>query len=92
MIYDLKYNDFSKLMKDFGKTIYGKAMFLICYTPFLIGLVFSIIALIFSIKEAYFLSTIAILKLFLGTLFLLCIGSYGFYNQLRLFADEQKKK
>ena len=41
MIYSLKYKEFTEMLRKFGKTVYGKAMFLICYTPFFLGLYFT---------------------------------------------------
>lgn len=93
MIYSLKYKEFSNMLKEFGKTVYGKAMFLICYTPFFLGLILCIkLALTETID---FLSEYDIIVITFFTIVMLCIGSYGYYNQLRLFVEKtnsQKEK
>jgi isoprenylcysteine carboxyl methyltransferase (ICMT) family protein YpbQ len=93
MIYSLKYKEFSNMLKEFGKTVYGKAMFLICYTPFFLGLILCIkLALTETID---FLSEYDIIVITFFTIVMLCIGSYGYYNQLRIFVEKtnsQKEK
>lgn len=93
MIYSLKYKEFSNMLREFGKTIYGKAMFLICYTPFFLGLILCIkLALTETID---FLSEYDIIVITFFTIVMLCIGSYGYYNQLRIFVEKtnsQKEK
>ena len=92
MIYDLNYKEFTKLMNDFGKTVYGKAMFVICYTPFLLGFVLSVMTSLSFILDNCVLTIFSVAKIILGTIILLCIGSYGFYNELRKFAKCRNKK
>jgi isoprenylcysteine carboxyl methyltransferase (ICMT) family protein YpbQ len=93
MIYSLKYKEFSNMLREFGKTVYGKAMFLICYTPFFLGLILCIkLALTETID---FLSEYDIIVITFFTIVMLCIGSYGYYNQLRIFVEKtnsQKEK
>ena len=93
MIYSLKYKEFSNMLRKFGKTVYGKAMFLICYTPFFLGLILCIkLALTETID---FLSEYDIIVITFFTIVMLCIGSYGYYNQLRIFVEKtnsQKEK
>lgn len=89
MIYNLKYKEFTNLMKEFGKTVYGKAMFVICYTPFIIG--FIICCTLALIPVIDFLTRIDVIIIFLTTIIFLCIGSYAYYNQLRIFAEKIKK-
>ena len=86
MIYSLKYKEFTKLMKEFGKTVYGKAMFVICFTPFLLGLILCV-ALALT-PEIDFLSKYDILVITFITIVMLCIGCYGYYNQLRIFSEK----
>jgi isoprenylcysteine carboxyl methyltransferase (ICMT) family protein YpbQ len=81
------------MLREFGKTVYGKAMFLICYTPFFLGLILCIkLALTETID---FLSEYDIIVITFFTIVMLCIGSYGYYNQLRIFVEKtnsQKEK
>ncbi len=88
MIYDLKYKEFTNLLNDFGKTVYGKAMFCICFTPFLLGLAL-LVGLAFT-PEIDFLSEYDIIVITFITILNLCLGCYGYYNQLRLFAESKK--
>ena len=90
MIYDLKYNEMSKLMRKFGKTVFGKIIFVICYTPFFLGLIASIVSLIFYCKKICYISVSNMQLILIGTIFLLCFGSYGYYRELRIFAEKQK--
>ena len=90
MIYNLKYKEFTKLMKDFGKTVYGKAMLVICFTPFMLS--FIICCILSLIPVIDFLSKIDVIIIFLATIILLCIGCYAYYNQLRIFAEQRKIK
>jgi hypothetical protein len=87
MIYSLKYKEFTELLRDFGKTVYGKAMFAICYIPFI--LCFIVCIILACTKEIYFLSEYDIVVITFVTIILLCSGSYKYYNQLRIFAENR---
>ena len=87
MIYDLKYKEFTKLMKDFGKTIYGKAMFIICFTPFILS--FIICCILACIPVICFLTKIEVIIIYFVTITLLCIGCFAYYNQLRIYAEKR---
>ena len=91
MIYSLKYNDFTKLMREFGKTVYGKITFVVCYTPFLMGFLACIINYIFLFKKIISIPITGQVNIIVATILFLCLGSYGYYNQLRKFAESKKK-
>ena len=90
MIYDLKYKDFTKLMKSFGKTVYGKAMFVICFTPFLLGFIICCILALIPVID--FLTKIQVIIIYFITITLLCVGCFAYYNQLRIFAEKRDKE
>ena len=92
MIYNLKYNEMSKLMREFGKTLFGKIIFIIFYTPFFLGLIASIVALIFYFKKICYISVSNMQFILIGTIFLLCFGSYGYYRELRIFSEKKIDK
>ncbi len=89
MIYSLKYKEFTEMLRKFGKTVYGKAMFLICYTPFFLGLILCVKLALTA--EIDFLSEYDIIVITFFTILMLCIGSYGYYNQLRIFAEKYRE-
>lgn len=88
MIYDLKYKEFTQLLKDFGKTVYGKAMFVICFTPFFLSLIICIVLALIPVID--FLTKIQVIIIYFIAISLLCIGCYAYYNQLRIFAERKK--
>ena len=91
MIYDKSYKELKNYLWKFNKTTYGKTIFLICYAPFLICLIIAIIFFIFYLKYmdlGYLITLIVILAI---CLFSFCIGSYGFYKELRKFVAKSKK-
>ena len=90
MIYGMNYKEFKKLLKDFGKTVYGKSMFVICYTPFF--LCFLICLRLAFIEVIDFMSKFDVIALIVFTIILLCIGSFAYYNQLRIFAEKRNNE
>ena len=88
MIYDLKYKEFTNLLKDFGKTVYGKAMFFACFTPFMLGLI--VLVILALTPRIDFLSTYDIIVITFITILNLCVGCFAYYNQLRIYAEKRK--
>lgn len=89
MIYKLNNNELKKEMIEFNKTIYGKCMFLICYSVFFvlfIGLIFSLIMVFINFKIINLLFILPIL-----CLISFVIGSYIFYKELRIYIESKTK-
>lgn len=88
MIYKLDGKGMKKLLHDFYATRYGKSIFVVCYAvPFItfmvtMGMFFSSLA---NGEANYMLVAIAFL-----CMNIFCIGSYFYYRELRVFADERK--
>ncbi len=86
MIYKMNYKDIKRQMYEFHKTIYGKTMFVICYSLFFWLFVFCIFSLIFDLLSfEYFIVLIMI------CLISFLIGSYCFYKELRIFVNNKYK-
>ena len=87
MIYKLDRNGIKKELISFGKTEYGKTMFVICYSLFLILLLTIIISFIFKVLCA---------ELFIALVFLCLIsflvGSYSYYKEIRIFVNSKNKE
>lgn len=86
MIYKLNMTEMRNMLKEFGKTLYGKTIFVICYSTFIILLVFLFISIIFNLLsfENYLIVSFICLISFL-------IGSYGYYKELRIFVNKNIK-
>ena len=87
MIYDLNYKEFTKLMKEFGKTVYGKAIFVICFTPFIIAFIICCVLSVIPVID--FLTKIDVIIIFFIAITLLCIGCFAYYNQLRIYQEKR---
>ena len=92
MIYEKNNNQMRKVIKDFHKTNYGKSMFLICFSPFVISAVFTIITFFLCVTDKClpFYSLFMLITTF-GTIILFCTGSYAYYKELREFVHYSKK-
>ena len=89
MIYDMNAKEIRKLLHDFYKTRYGKSIFVICYAvPFITFMVTMgmFIGLLTKGEANYVLIAIAFL-----CMNIFCIGSYFYYRELRIFADNREK-
>lgn len=86
MIYKLNMTEMRNMLKEFGKTLYGKTIFVICYSTFIILLIFLLISIIFNLLcfENYLIVSFICLISFL-------IGSYGYYKELRIFVNKNIK-
>ncbi|MBR4178682.1 MAG: hypothetical protein IKR57_04985 [Bacilli bacterium] len=84
MIYDLDKKKFSEKLIEFNKTYYGKCIFVICYSLFIILFLTVIINFLFK------LSSIELMfKLLILCLISFVVGSYGFYKELRIFVNKK---
>ncbi len=89
MIYGMNAREIKKLLKDFYKTRYGKSIFVICYAvPFITFMVTMgmFLGLLTKGEANYVLIAIAFL-----CMNIFCIGSYFYYRELRIFADDRRK-
>lgn len=87
MIYKLNNKKLRKKMKEFGKTTYGKSIFIICFTPFIISFLITITLSIFYLSNNYlFNQDFVILVLF--TIISFSLGNYGYYKELRIFTNK----
>ena len=86
MIYKLNMTEMRNMLKEFGKTLYGKTIFVICYSTFIILFLFLFISIIFNLLsfENYLIVSFICLISFL-------IGSYGYYKELRIFVNKNIK-
>lgn len=90
MIYNLEYKEFSKLLFEFSKTVYGKCMFIINYSVFIFMFLFSIIMFVMNFIYDYFIINLVLIFLIMLTLISFLVGSYGFYKELRVYAENKK--
>lgn len=91
MIYEKNNKEMRKLLRKFGSTNYGQCMFFICYMPFLLLLLLTITILLIFIKYCCLSAcSMLIVKLTFATLISFCVGSFGFYKELREFASNNK--
>jgi amino acid permease len=85
MIYKLNNKQLRKKMKEFGKTNYGKSIFLICYLPFMISFIITLILFLnlnnYSCTK-YFIITM------IFTVISFSLGNYGYYRELRKFVNK----
>ena len=86
MIYSLNQKEMKNKMIEFNKTIYGKSIFIICYSLFFILFLSVIISFIFNLLcyEYFIILLILCLISFL-------IGSYTFYKEFRIFVNSKNK-
>ena len=88
MIYKLDGKGMKKLLHDFYATRYGKSIYVVCYAvPFITFMVTMgmFLGLLVKGEANYLLVAIAFL-----CMNIFCIGSYFYYRELRVFADERK--
>lgn len=88
MIYKLNNKELRNKMKKFGKTTYGKCMFIICFNPFIILFILSIILLLNMNKSCMIIPFL--ITIFL-TIIAFSIGNYGYYKELREYINTQEK-
>ena len=90
MIYDLNYKQLKKEMFEFGKSFYGKCIFISCYTPFFISLIITIVSAVktFSCDFSYNLKNFIFFPIV--TIVLICLGSIGYYKELRVFVNSKE--
>ncbi len=90
MIYKMNSKEIRKLLHDFYSTRYGKSIFVICYAVPFITFMITIgmfIGAIIKDNCNYVLVAIAFM-----CMNIFCIGSYFYYKELRVFADNRKKQ
>lgn len=88
MIYKLQYKDIRKKLMEFNKTVYGKSVFVICYSPFVLFFVTSILGLYLTLTYHIHPMICILPFLFLATFLSFCIGSYAFYKEFRIFVNK----
>ncbi|MBQ7307550.1 MAG: hypothetical protein IJW82_03385 [Clostridia bacterium] len=81
-IYDMKNKDLRNLFAKFGKTTYGRSVFLISYCVPMFLFVYMVVGLIYQIFT--FLTLSIVLFLILSTFIL---GNAFFYVEVRKFSD-----
>ena len=87
MIYKLNNKELRKKMKEFSKTNYGKSIFLICYLPFIISFIVTIIFFFYFNKyNCLWAPPFIISRVF--TVVSFSIGNYGYYKELRVFVNK----
>ena len=89
MIYDKSNKEIKKELINFGKTTYGKIMFLICYTPFFISILLMILSLILYMNNEFLGMLVLFILLIVLSIFVFCIGSYNFYKELRVYINSK---
>lgn len=87
MIYKLNNKELRNKMKEFGKTNYGKSMFLICYLPSMISFIVMIIFFFYFNKFNCLYSPPFIISL-VFTIISFSVGNYGYYKELRVFINK----
>ena len=93
MIYEKNNAQMRNLLVNFGKTNYGKCMFLICYTPFFVLFALTVFSVFLFLSCNCLQSCcMVILKLLFVTLISFCIGSYGYYKEIRVYSFNIKTK
>ena len=91
MIYTKDNKQMKKNLGDFSKTNYGKCMFLICYSPFLLLTILTISTFILLIThDCWVFYSMTLVKFALATVCSFCLGSYGFYKELREYVNSTK--
>ena len=84
MIYNLDKNKFKEKLIEFNKTYYGKCIFVICYSFFIVMLLLIILNCfieMFSDEWLFMISMICLISFL--------VGSYGFYKELRIFVSKK---
>lgn len=87
MIYKLNNKEMRKKMKEFGKTNYGTSIFIICYLPFFLSFIITIVFFLFFNKYNCLWAPPFIIAL-VFTILSFSIGSYGYYKELRVFVNK----
>ena len=86
----MNYDKVKKALREFNSTIYGKSILVACYAPFLFCFALTFVALILFYKYYYVIYMISLLVLVLLSLVTFCIGTYGFYKELRIYVSSKK--
>ncbi len=94
-IYSLSNKEIRKCMREFNKTVYGKTIFVISYSTFLISL---IVLIVFAIASScsynhYLLIILQFPYLMVGmflTLISFVIGSAYYYHELKEYIKTKK--
>ena len=92
MIYNKNNKQMKEQLIDFNKTNYGKCIFIICYTPFFMFIFITLFSFFFFLKCRCFASTVTLTIMVMISTISFCIGSYGYYKELREFVNTRKKK
>lgn len=87
MIYKLDNKGLKQKIKEFRSSTYGKCIFLICYLPFIISFVITIIFLFYFYKFDCLWAPPFIISL-IFSIISFSIGSYGYYKELRIFVNK----
>ena len=87
MIYKLDNKQFREKLREFGKTVYGKCIFLSCYLPFLFGFIITIIFFLYFNKFNCLWAPPFLISL-VFTILSFSIGSYCYYRELRVFINK----
>lgn len=87
MIYKLDNKGLKQKIKDFGSSAYGKCIFLICYLPFIISFIVTLIFLVYFNKFNCLWAPPFIISL-IFTIISFSVGSYGYYRELRVFVNK----
>ena len=90
MIYKLNYKEIKKKLSDFGKTTYGKTIFVACYSPFFLTFICVIFGCINFYKEVNIENGYTLLAFIFLSSFSICLGTYGFYKELKKFIENSK--
>ena len=93
-IYDLNYEKMTEVIKKFMKTLYGKTVFLLAYSLFIISFIGLFVILYMMSKclcYMYFVFPMFLFDLVL-TLISFILGSKYFYKELKEFVKEKIKE
>ncbi len=88
-IYSLNLEEFRKLLKEFGHTLYGRTIFFVAY--FIPGILFltSIILTVCEFIIASDIITNALLITLASFVLTFVVGNMYYYKELRIFADKK---
>lgn len=87
MIYKLDNKKLKEKIREFSSSTYGKCVFLICYLPFFISFVVTIIFFAYFNKFNCLWAP-PFLGSLIFTIISFSIGSYGYYKELRVFVNK----
>ncbi len=88
MIYKVSNKELKKVLVSFGRTTYGKIMFITCYMPFFIsflGLLLTIFVYFSTFHDNNFIMGLIILIATFIAITSFSIGTYAYYKELRIY-------